>query len=138
MTKSVNIAITAFFNASSLFGKACADLIDARKAGGYRKPETFRPVVMQAASKFYGVKLVVAERGTRAGQEVFDKDHKSYEAAKKAANRAIAVAFGNGHGKGSNNADPVARIEKSIEKLAQEDKPALRRLIKWLKEEGHI
>jgi hypothetical protein len=68
---------------------------------------------------------------------VFSQDHKSYEAAKKAVNRALAVAF-DMKGKGNNKGDPVARIEKSIEKLAQEDKAALKRLIKWLREEGHI
>jgi hypothetical protein len=52
-------------------------------------------------------------------------------------NRALAVAF-DMKGKGNNKGDPVARIEKSIEKLAQEDKAALKRLIKWLREEGHI
>jgi hypothetical protein len=137
MAKSINLVLANFFNASTLFGKACADLIEARKSGGYRKPETFRPIVMQAASKFYGVPIVIAERGTRAGQEVFSQDHKSYEAAKKAVNRALAVAF-DMKGKGNNKGDPVARIEKSIEKLAQEDKAALKRLIKWLREEGHL
>jgi hypothetical protein len=135
--KTVISTACAFFAARETLGSATADLIDACKAEGVHRSEgKLRPRLMEAGAKFYGIELTTAERGTRAGELVFDKDHKSYEAAKKAVNRALALVLHGGKpGKGNKNSDPVARVEATIEKMEPKD---IRRLIAWLKKEGHI
>lgn len=80
--------ITAIHSAFSSFVKATADarkqLIDALRAAGVTTVEEARPHTITWASKQYACPLVEGSRKAN-GRMVLDRDHKNYEAARKAA-----------------------------------------------------
>jgi hypothetical protein len=82
LTHTALNAATAYAGAINDLRKACAKLT-------YEKA---RAEILPAVASFYGV-AVVDGKGKAAGTQVFDREAKSYEAAKRALTRLLADLY---------------------------------------------
>ena len=114
MTTFNNDAVNATFDAIMLDVSYTEQLF----AQGIGDKATARPFALTWASAKYSIKLVEGQRGLS-----LDKAAKNYETARKAVQRVLDVCFpamelsSAAAPKESNQADPVAKLLKSFEKL---------------------
>ena len=114
MTTFNNDAVNATFDAIINDTTYTEALLDQ----GIGDKATARPFALTWASAKYSVKLVKGQRGL-----ALDQTAKNYEAARKAVQRVLDVCFpametaSVAAPKESNQADPVAKLLKSFEKL---------------------
>ena len=76
-------------NEATAYGKTIDDL---RRACAKLTYEKARAEILPAVASFYGV-AVVDGKGKAAGTQVFDREAKSYEAAKRALTRLLADLY---------------------------------------------
>lgn len=81
---NVNTAFTAFDTFTASARKAGSDMCAALKAAGYTTYESVFEVATLWAAKRAGCPMVKAERGDKM---VMDRNHATYEAARKARTR---------------------------------------------------
>ena len=100
-------------------------------AQGIGDKATARPFALTWAAAKYSVKLVTGQRGL-----ALDKSAKNYEAARKAVQRVLDVCFPametaseGAATKESNQADPVAKLLKAIEKLSPDQRAKIKAAI---------
>lgn len=88
----------SLFAAFSAYVAGSATLVETlRKAAlsaGFQTLEDCKPVVMEWASKKYGVALVESKSPRNKGEMVLDRSAAKYEAAKKAAQRLLEALGG--------------------------------------------
>jgi hypothetical protein len=113
MTTFNNDAVNTIFNAILDDVSYTEKMLDQ----GIGDRATASPFALTWASGKYGVKLVKGQRGL-----ALDQTAKNYEAARKAVQRVLNVCFPamekpQAAPKESNQADPVAKLLKSFEKL---------------------
>jgi hypothetical protein len=114
MTTFNNDAVNTIFNAILDDVSYTEKMLDQ----GIGDKATARPFALTWAAAKYSVKLVKGQRGL-----ALDQTAKNYEAARKAVQRVLDVCFpametaSVAAPKESNQADPVAKLLKSFEKL---------------------
>ena len=126
MTTFNNAAVNATFDAII----NDVSYTEALLAQGIGDKATARPFALTWAAGKYSVKLVNGQRGLS-----LDKTAKNYETARKAVQRVLEACFpameisGIAAPKESNQADPVAKLLKAIEKLSPDQRAKIKAAI---------
>jgi hypothetical protein len=94
MQANVNKFVSALNTFAAASNNATRSLREAAVAAGFTTLEECKPVVLQWASVRHGVPLVKSESNVNKGALVLDRSHRSFEAAKKSAQRALEALKG--------------------------------------------